>query len=135
MEGILKFLVVLVVIAGIIWVVSPVLSKIIVGGIYVPPNLKIGEVTSEIIMLENTTCMQDMCEFRVSGKISNEGGAAKNVLLTLFFDKFASNLGSVNMPLIASIGEKQAREFSYAVNYSCDANQVRATILSFSEGV
>ena len=134
MEGILKFLVVLVVIAGIVWVVSPVLSKIIVSGVYVPPNLKIGEVTSEIVALENTSCMQDMCEFRVSGKISNEGGVAKNVLLTLFFDRFASNLGSVNMPLIDSIGEKQARDFSYAVNYSCNANEVKATILSFSEG-
>ena len=74
-----------------------------------------------------------MCEFRVSGKVSNEGGAAKNILLTLFFDRFASNLGSVNMPLIDSIGAKQARDFSYAVNYSCDANSVRASILSFSE--
>jgi len=133
MEGILKFLVVLVVIAGIVWVVSPALSKVLLSGTYVPPNLKIGEVTSEIIALENTTCMQYMCEFRVSGKVSNEGGAAKNILLTLFFDRFASNLGSVNMPLIDSIGEKQAMDFSYAVNYSCNANSVRASILSFSE--
>jgi len=133
MEGILKFLVVLVVIAGIVWVVSPVLSKIIVSGVYVPPNLKIGDFDYEVNMLENTTCIQGMCEFRVNGKISNEGAAAKNVLLTLFFDKLTSNLGSVNMPLIGSIGEKQTIDFSYAVNYSCDANQVRAAILSFSE--
>ncbi len=134
MEGILKFLVVLVIIAGMVWVVSPVLSNVMLGGMYEPPNLKIGDFNSAIVTLENTTCMQYMCEFRVGGKIYNEGGAAKNILLTLFFDKLTTNLGSVNMPLIESIGSKQARDFSYAVNYSCDANRVRASILSFSEG-
>jgi hypothetical protein len=133
MEGILKFLVVLVIIAGIIWVVSPILSKVLLSGTYVPPNLKIGEFGFEIKTLENTSCTINMCEFSVTGKISNEGGAAKNILLTLFFDKFTTNLGSVNMPLIESIGSKQARDFSYAVNYSCDANRARASILSFSE--
>jgi len=133
MEGILKFLVVLVVIAGIVWVVSPALSKVLLSGTYVPPNLKIGEFASEITTLENSTCVTNMCEFRVSGKISNEGGAAKNILLTIFFDKFTKNLGSANMPLVESIGAKTALDFSYSVNYSCDANSVRASILSFSE--
>ncbi len=133
MEGILKFLVVLVVIAGIVWVVSPILSNVLLSGAHVPPDLTIGNVDFGITPLEDTACATNMCEFRVTGKLYNSGGAAKNILLTIFFDKLDNNLGSINMPLIGSVESKQTMDLSYVLNYSCDANGVRPYILSFSE--
>jgi hypothetical protein len=131
MEAILKFLVTLVVIAGIIWVISPLVSEGLLGNIQGPPDLKIRQFSYDITPLENTSCMTNMCEIRASGVIFNSGGPAKNVLLTIFLDRFNTNLGSVNMPLIESVGAQQAKDFSFAVNFSCEANSARASIIYF----
>jgi hypothetical protein len=130
MESVLKFLVILVIIAGMLWVVSPIINVAISGGISKPPDLMISDQEYEITPLNDTECFQGMCEIRVSGELYNFGGAGKNILITiLFFDKFNKNIGGANMPMIEILKAQQTHEFLFTTKFTCDATSARAIVM------
>jgi len=130
MESLLKFLVILVVVAGILWVVSPLVYGAISGSIQKAPDLKIGGYSSQITQIPDSDCSRGMCEIAVSGTVFNFGGPAKNILLTaFFFDNGKRNIGSVNLPLIDSLGEQQSKEFSFTANFSCATVNTSVSII------
>lgn len=130
MEAILKFLVILVIVAGLLWVISPVVEGAISGGMSRPPDLRISDQEYEITPITDTECFQGICEIKFSGKLYNFGGDGKNVLITiLFFDRFNKNIGSVNMPLIESIKAQQTRDILFYANFTCETVSVGASVM------
>ena len=130
MESILKFLVVLVVVAGILWVVSPIVTGAISSNTQKSPDLKVSQFTYSMSENPPCECAPQTCEFSGSGTLYNFGGAAKNVLLTVYsFNNLAKNIGSENLALIESIGEQQTYPFSFAINFSCNTLNISVGVL------
>jgi len=130
MESILKFLVILVVIAGMLWVVSPIVTGAISSSSQKAPDLKVSQVTYSMSENPPCDCAPQTCKFSGSGTLYNFGGDAKNILLTVYsFDNLGKNVGSVNLPLIESIGEQQTHPFSFAINFSCNTLNVSIGVL------
>jgi hypothetical protein len=130
MEGMLQFLVVLALIAGILWVISPIASIIVTGSMSKPPDLKISEFNYSMNRLPDSECAIDMCEIIGNGTLYNFGGNAKNILLTVFFnDLDGKNIGSVNLPVIGRVEYQKTMSFSVAANFSCSAAVVTASVI------
>jgi len=130
MESILKFLVVLVVIAGVLWVVSPIVTGVISSGTQKAPDLTVSQFTYNQRENPPCECAPQTCEFSGSGTLYNFGGPAKNILLTVYsFDNLGKNIGSQNLALIDSIGEQQTHDFSFAINFSCRALNISIGVL------
>lgn len=130
MESMLKLLVALTVIAGLIWVASPILSSVVSGGFEKPPDLKVARLFFDVTPNPECDCAPTTCEVSVSGSLSNQGGPAKNILMTVFFfDEDKKNLGSQNMPLIGAMGGEQSMAFAYNVNASCETANVTISVM------
>lgn len=129
MESILKFLVVLVVIAGMLWVISPIVTGAISSNTQKSPDLKVSQFTYTMSENPPCDCAPQTCRFSGSGTLYNFGGPAKNILLTVYsFNNLGRNMGSENLELIDTLGEQQTHPFSFAIDFSC-------TTLNISIGV
>lgn len=134
MESVIKFLVILVVIAGFIWLFSPIVDELLTG-VKTPPSFQIPSQQYSITPLEDTECIKDMCTFTVNGDLYNYGGPAKNIVMAMFFfDSSGKNIGSVNMPWIAELGEKKSTPFNFEYNYTCRAVNATVAIVHYQRG-
>jgi hypothetical protein len=129
MEAAIKFIVVLTITAGILWVLSPLFEQATTVTT-ATTNVKVVSSNFEKANLPDTQCYQNLCEVNTSGVAHNDGAAAKNILLSLlFFDLQGKNIGSVNLPMIANIASKQSASFLFTTNFSCDAVNANVIVL------
>jgi len=130
MESLLKALVILAIVAGILWTISPLVQSAVGGEFKKPADIKIAKFAFSSETIPDTECSYGKCAITVNGTLYNYGSDATNVLMAVYFyDSEGINLGTDTLPLISRVSNKEEVPFSFQVDYSCNAKTVNVAVI------